>query len=214
MAFHFDAQADSSDDEAAMDLSAWKSGAKRVAPVGGGRAPVAPMMGGSAQQEEMERSITPSLSNFQNGGKGKRAASASASRSPAPLAFQPINDLDQESSDGEQELEIQSISSGEPAEEAEEQDQDEDDEQYPAGPRKLVVRISRTEGDDRDEYEDYTTGSDRVRQLLWEVRPINRQVAYQVLFEDFHDEAVCISLPCPFMIHSPTSARKLYNQHT
>lgn len=189
MASHFDAQADSSDDEAAVDLSAWKTGAKRIAPTGNGagRATVAPMMGSGIQQE-VGASASPSLSDFQNGRKRK----ATTPRSPAPPAFQPINDFDQESSAGEQDLEIQSISSGVPVSDQDDQEERQNGNAAREGPRKLVVRISRKrEGDDRDDYEDYTTGFERVRRVLWEVRPIDRQMAYRVQFDDFHEEEVC-----------------------
>jgi hypothetical protein len=192
MAFHFDAQADSSDDGGAMDLSAWKAGAKRVSPAGG-RAPVAPMMRSSVHQEadasvgvdvDLESSASPALLDFQDGRKRKRG---SATRSPPPPAFRPINNLDRQSSAGRPELDIQSISS---AGQSSGEDEGDQQQNQPQGVRKLVVRISRTEGDNRDEYEDFTNGSRRVRRVLWEVRPINRQVAYQVLFGDFHEEAV------------------------
>lgn len=196
MAFHFDAQADSSDDGDAIDLSAWKAGAQRRSPVAGqGRAPVAPMMGSSARQEA-ESSATPDLSDF------NRKGEAPAALSPPRIAFQPINDLNQESSAGDQDLEIQSISSAEPSSAPVEQDQDDQEqEQVGSGGRKLVVQISRTEGDDRDDYDDYTAGSQTVRRVLWEVRPISGQVAYQVLFEDFHHEAVCFFSLSSFPTH-------------
>lgn len=184
MAFHFDARADSSDEDGAIDLSAWKAGAKRALPVGG-PAPVAPMMGSSSRQD-MESSASPGLSDFQNGRGNKKAPIA---RSPPRPAFQPINDVDQESSHEASELDIQSISSANPVFAPDDQEA-----RFTQSPRKrkLVVHISRSEGFDRDDYEDYTSGSQRVLRVLWEVRPIIRQEAYQVVFDDFHEEAVSL----------------------
>lgn len=188
MAFYFDAQAESSDDGDALDLSAWKAGAQRRSPANGtGRAPVAPMMmGSSTTQEQVDRDsrATSELSAFTHGRKDE----APAARSPPRTAFKPINNRAQdESSAGNQNLEIRPVWSAESSFGAEKDEQ----EQESNGGRKLVVRISRTEGEDRDEYEDYTAGAQTVRRVLWEVRPIKRQLAYQVQFEDFHDEAVC-----------------------
>jgi hypothetical protein len=151
------------------------------------------MMGSSARQEE-DSSATPGLSDFQNGRKNNRASST---RSPPPPAFQPINDLDPESSvsAGEQELDIQSISSADASSVEEVQPRRQNKS---LGKKKLFVQISRTEADDLHEYEDCTTGSERVRRVLWEIPPIKRQIAYQVQFDDFHDEAVRIF---PFLCH-------------
>ena len=188
MAFHFDARADSSDEEGGggIDLSAWKTGAgpgasrptSQRAP-----APIARMV--APQDRESSRgSGTPDLAAFQS--STRKSKSVSRTRSPPRPSFQAVNRQVQEPD----EESTYDLDTPDPILEGGFQDEEQDEEEAgPTQPRKLFVGIDRDE-EDVDDFEDLTKGSENVRQVLSAVPQKGGKVLYTVLFDDFHKEKV------------------------
>lgn len=189
MAFHFDARADSSDEEGGggIDLSAWKTGAapgasrptSQRAP-----APVAQMV--APQGRESSRgSATPDLAAFRS--STRKSKSVSRTRSPPRPSFQAVNKKPVQEPDEESTYDLDTP---EPVLGVGVQDEEEDeDEAGPTQSRKLIVGIDRDE-EDVDDFEDLTKGSENVRRVLSAVPQKGGKVLYTVLFDDFHKEKV------------------------
>lgn len=194
MAFHFDARADSSDEEGGggIDLSAWKTGAgpgaSRPTPQRA-PAPVARMV--VTQDRESSRgSATPDLAAFQSG--NRKSKSISRTRSPPRPSFQAVNRPAQE----QDEESTYDLDTPDPILEGGFQDEEEDEEAGSTQPRKLFVGIDRDE-EDVDGFEDLTKGSENVRRVLSAVPQKGGKVLYTVLFDDFHKEKVSL----PMLLH-------------
>lgn len=216
MSYHFQPQADSSDEEG-VDLSAWKDGAKSNQSSSKTQAPIAPMQ--SFQEASTEEDVTKFM-DVANGIAAKMGEEADDD-----------DDDDDEGEDGNgaigsrrMSLDVQdsdieevaatarphervrkqterTVSSGFTAINAPSQrtsrsrDEEEVVEQGPARIlREVVPRLVPLPLDSEElaEFEDFTSGGDVVRKVLRDLDPAGGQLQYEVEFEDLHVEKVSL----------------------
>ena len=205
MSFHFQPQADSSDEEEAVDISAWKSGAPKPAPA----QPPSPPTAAIEIMDELANEI-----NNEDGGD-EMAQFHGDLKGDAEEAEE-VKD------DGEEENEVPFISPGfttvnkpAPSQAPISLPDSEDEQPSPGqiklptrtrraaskpvptqkkGPRVLVPVIPRIELDssEADEIIDFTAGRDVVRRVLKERKGRGRDIVYKVEFEDRHVEEVSL----------------------
>lgn len=189
MAFHFDARADSSDDDTngAIDISSWKTGAgPKAQPVRQAPAPVAPMLG-STQLDNDLRSVSPDVAALQISASRKRKRT-----SPLRSSFEVINRPSPIVDEGFAQP-VPLLAPSEPAAGRGDTEEEPHIKSRASDNAKLVVEISRAEGD-AGGYEDYTTGRDRVRMVLREWEDDEGSMMYNVMFDDFHTGKVHMCL--------------------
>ncbi|UJO17082.1 Chromatin remodeling factor mit1 [Fulvia fulva] len=200
MAFHFDARADSSDEDTpALDLSSWKNraagstnNAPRPAPAPApAPAPVAPMVVNHDAEDSDSDNSTPDLAAFQASDRKRKRPSATPS--PVVPSFQAINSASKRP-DGQSTFDLGSDDgTPDPALQlpaSEDEDQEEEEVARPAEQKRLMVVVSRKEGKRRKNYRDLRAGDDNVRRVLKESQEQDGTVMYKVLFDDFHVENV------------------------
>lgn len=207
MSFNFAARADSSDEEAAVDLSAWQSGAnrKRVTPPrrsSGFQAVNQPSEDVAMEMEpEPEPEPEPALV--------PGSAPVAQMQASAEAADAMLISSDKESSDDEEEEEeavpvvakMHNVSAG-----AEEDAEDEDaievqpqvgdgepeEDELVVPTSKITVSVPHHELEEEDfaDFEDFTTGGDAVSSVLQEQQDEDGVMTYLVEFEDQHVEQV------------------------
>ena len=206
MAFHFDTRADSSDEDTpALDLSSWKNragGSANNAPRSG-PAPVAPMVVNDEAEDSDDSNSTPNLAAFQASDRKRKRPSAT--QSPVVPSFQATNSasktpdnestFDLGSDDGTPDPALQFPAS---------EDEDDEDVRRPAEQKRLMVVVSRKDGNRRNKYRDLRAGDDNVRRVLKESQEKDGTIMYRVLFDDFHVENVSAALS---LAQSLTSVR-------
>ena len=173
MAFHFDAKADSSEEEPEIDFSAWKPGVKSGIPP--------ELLEASDEQNAETIELRPRETELERRG----------SRSPPMPSFTTINEYN----------DVRRIVLGEdaqsdlpttPSVDFETREQEEEGlgrPQSTAPSSTLVIEIPHAEVD-RDQYEDLTTGHDVVRRVIREIEDEQGRLVYKVLFEDFSTNEV------------------------
>ena len=194
MSFNFPARADSSDEDAAVDLSAWQSGAKRKR--------VTPPRRSSGFQavnqpsEDVEMEMEP------------EAPAPVAQMLPAAEEADPMlisSDRQSDDDDGDEEEEVapviapvQDESAGAEDDEEEddaievqpqiEEEELEEEELVVPKPNKIRVLVPRDELEDEDpaDFEDFTAGGDVVASVLQEQQDEDGVMIYLVEFEDHH----------------------------
>lgn len=207
MAFHFDARADSSDEDTpALDLSSWKNraagstnNAPRPAPAPApAPAPVAPMVVNHDAEDSDSDNSTPDLAAFQASDRKRKRPSATPS--PVVPSFQAINSASKRP-DGQSTFDLGSDDgTPDPALQlpaSEDEDQEEEEVARPAEQKRLMVVVSRKEGKRRKNYRDLRAGDDNVRRVLKESQEQDGTVMYKVLFDDFHVENVSLAILLP-----------------
>lgn len=204
--FHFDARGDSSDeDTAGIDLAAWQSGSVAPKARPSGAAPVAQMV--APDPEVIESSASPEPATFESGRKRKRT---SPSQSPVEVGsgFKAINSR-RESQRSTYNLDSDATPEAEPSPMfvSEEEELPKRNGKGKNAVQGLVVHIPEKEVARalKKQWEDFTTGGDRIRRVLRERYDDDGTVLYKVQFDDYRNEEVCSpSLVC----HTPRSSRR------
>lgn len=204
MSFHFQPQADSSDEEEAVDISAWKSGAPKPVLAQPSSPPTAAIEIMDELANEIENGDSGDMASFQGDLNGDGAENAdkrddaegeeqvpfispgfTSVNKPAPVQA-PISLLeseDEQPSPGQMGLPTRTRrASLKPA------------ATQKKGPRVLVPVIPRIELDssEADEIIDFTIGNDVVRRVLKEREGRDGDIVYKVEFEDRHVEQVSL----------------------
>lgn len=203
MSFNFAARADSSDEEAAVDLSAWQSGAnrKRVTPPrrsSGFQAVNQPSEDVAMEMEpepepEPEPVLIPGPAPVARVQASAEAADAmlisSAKESsddeeavPVVAKMHNVSAGAEEDAEDEDAIEVQpQVGDGEP---------EEDELVVPTSTITVSVPRHELEEEDLADFEDFTTGGDVVSSVLQEQQDEDGVMTYLVEFEDQHVEEV------------------------
>jgi hypothetical protein len=199
MSFHFQPQADSSDEEEAVDIAAWKSGVPKPAPAQPPSSPTAAIEIMDELANEIDNEDGGEMASFQGDLNGDSSENADKKdgqvpfissgftfvNKPAPVQA-PISLLDSEDeqpSPGQMKLPTRTRrGTSKPA------------TTQKKGSRVLVPVIPRIELDssEADEIIDFTAGNDVVRRVLKERKGRDGDIVYKVEFEDRHVEEVSL----------------------
>ncbi|KXT16455.1 hypothetical protein AC579_1772 [Pseudocercospora musae] len=194
--FHFDARGDSSDeDTAGIDLAAWQSAAVAPNARPSDAAPVAQMIAPDA--EVIESAASPESAELEPGRKRKRI---SPSQSPVEVGsgFQAINSR-RESQRSTYNLDSHVTPEAEadpsPMFVGEEEEPPRRNGKGDNAARGLFVHIPEKEVARalKKQWEDFTTGGDRVRRVLRERYDEDGTVLYKVQFDDYRNEEVAFN---------------------
>ena len=204
MPFKFTVRADSSDEDAAVDLSSWQSGAtRRVTPPS--RASGFQAVNQTSEDVAMELNDEPEAEDEFALVPGPAPVTQML---PSAEAADPmvISSGEEESSDDEEEAvaptpvqdddDIEENGEDDAVEERSQVDDDdlEEEELVVPEPNNLRVTIPRDEleGEDVEEIEDFTAGGNVVSRVLSEQQDEDGLMTYMVEFEDLHVEEVIL----------------------
>lgn len=218
MSFHFQPQADSSDEEAAVDISAWKSGAAKPAQDRPPSPPTAALeimdeLAGQLGEEDDDDEEEEEIGTFQGDLDGTAEPAANGDESEEEVeevpfvssGFTSVNKPARkqvaialpDSSEDEQptptQVKLPSRAKRGTAKPNAAQNK------AAATARVLVPVIPRLDLDssEADEIIDFTPGNDVVRRVKKEIKKKRGVSVYQVEFEDRHVEEVSLSVFCP-----------------
>ncbi len=211
MSYHFQRQADSSDDEQEqVDISAWQGAASGKPKSPAKRAPVVPMMGGTEQEADQ------AIADFMHATNGTNGGAVDALEDEEE-SVQLDNDLEvahnakDNDSDGIGVVQVRTVSpkptrGGRPRRanrtvgftpinkqvSSTARGDSEDASIFKPTQRKVIPVIPRLEVDanERVEFEDYTAGGDTVRRIIRQLKRRDGAAIYRVEFEDWHAEDV------------------------
>ncbi|KAK5164948.1 uncharacterized protein LTR77_009613 [Saxophila tyrrhenica] len=209
MSFHFEPQADSSDDEGQLDLSAWQGAAKPAVQ----RPPVARMqandedMGDQDIQVDEATYATASGALQEDSDEQEDAADGNGDGDRSEEEASPVLEISSvsESSDtrkrqrsGQQNGASSSFTAiNQPVTLSSDSDSEGGQQSTSIssskGQRQLVPVISRrlpSDAGDLEDYEDFTAGGEVVRRVMKELKNGQMDIAYRVEFEDLHVEEI------------------------
>jgi hypothetical protein len=218
MSFHFQPEADSSDEEGQVDLAAWQGAAKPKPESPAQRAPEGPFQGQTDEDNEED------IANGTNAGALDDPEDADNPEEQADEDEDAGEEADDNDSDAIEIRDSRSASSkasnkrqsnvrqsnistgftsmNEPVEVS---SRDSSEDELASTPtlqtqRRIVPVIPRGEVDsnERAEFEDFTTGGDVVRRVLKETNVHGREVLYKVEFEDLHVDEVRFAIGFAF----------------
>jgi hypothetical protein len=216
MSFHFQPQADSSDEEQ-VDISTWQGKADGSTQASERPAPTAPMVvQDEGEEDDDDRPLFMNVDGAMDVGEAEEADDNDVEDAQDDQGGSP--DVEDNDSDV---IEVQqaprtaktkgkresqpSRSSGftsvnAPIQVSSASSSDDDDTVTKSSRTRQLVPViphDEVDEDEREEYIDFTAGGDVVRRVLKEIKGRRRNILYKVEFQDYHVDEV--STPCPIV---------------